>query len=181
MFSLFSTGMTFSLTKLPSTHWATHSLAPTIAYYAFCLRFLFIPSVILDIYTNVIPCSTPRPALYWNNKIVILLQLGCLKFPFRFEMLILFLTLALINASIFAFSLVFFSFVRTLSSKSITMILLKCWCVQTIQQAEETLIHCTTPYQLGLRLEVILKWKSDFSINKRYKFSFHFFLNKVFT
>ena len=64
-----------------------------------------------------------------------------------------------------------------LSSKSITMILLKSWCVQTIQRAEETLIHCTTPYQLGLRLEIILKWKSDFSINKRYKFWFYFFLN----
>ena len=68
-----------------------------------------------------------------------------------------------------------------LSSRSITMILLKYWCVQTIQRAEKTLIHCTTPYQLGQRLEVILKRKSDFSINKRYKFSFHFFLNKVFT
>ena len=53
--------------------------------------------------------------------------------------------------------LFFFSFERMLSSKSITMILLKSWYVQTIQRAEETLIHCTTPYQLGLRLEVILK------------------------
>ena len=56
------------------------------------------------------PCSTPRTALYWNNKIVLLLQLGCLKFPFRFEMLMLFWTPALINASIFAFSLVFLFF-----------------------------------------------------------------------
>ena len=112
MFSLFSAGMTFSLTELPSIEWLAHSLAPTIAYYAFCLRFLFIPSVILDIYTQVIPCSTPRPALYWNNKIVILLQLGCLKFPFRFEMFMLFSTLAMINASIFAFSLVFLLFCK---------------------------------------------------------------------
>ena len=37
------------------------------------------------------------------------------------------------------------------------MILLKSWSVQTIQRAEETLIHCTTPYQLGLRSVVISK------------------------
>ena len=43
-----------------------------------------------------------------QDKIVILLQLGCLKFPFRLQMLMLFFTLAFINASIFAFSLVFF-------------------------------------------------------------------------
>ena len=44
-----------------------------------------------------------------------------------------------------------------LSSKSIIMIRLKFWCVQTIQPVEETLIHCTTPYQLGLRSVVISK------------------------
>ena len=56
-------------------------------------------------YLGCTQCSTPRPALYWNNKIVILLQLGCLKFPVCYEMLLLMLyfTLALINASIFAF------------------------------------------------------------------------------
>ena len=37
------------------------------------------------------------------------------------------------------------------------MIRLKFWCVQTIQPVEETLIHCTTPYQLGLRSVVISK------------------------
>ena len=126
-------------------------------------------------------CSTARSALYWSNKIVILLQLGCLKFPVCYEMLLLMLyfTLALINASIFVLTIPFV--LRMLSSKSITMILLKSWCVQTIQRTEETLIHCTTPYQLGLRLDVILKWKSGFSINKRCKFSIYIFLNKVFT
>ena len=88
----------------------------------------------------------------------------------------LFFTLALNNASIFAFSLVFlFVFLRMLSSKSITMILQKSWCVQTIQRAEETLTHCTTQYQLGLRLEVILIWKSGFLTNERYKFLFFLF------
>ena len=35
--------------------------------------------------------------------------------------------------------------------RSITMILQKFWCQQTIQQVEETSILCTTPFQLGLR------------------------------
>ena len=95
----------FNWTPLDSV---THSL--TCAYYrsnASCLR--------LWLYTRRwFPCSTPRPALYWNNTIVILLQPGCLKFPFRFEMfvLMLYFTLALINASIFAFSLVFLFFCK---------------------------------------------------------------------
>ena len=103
----------FNWTPLNSV---TRSL--TDAFYrsnAFCLRFSVILSVILAIYTRRwFPCLTPRPVLYWNNRIVILLQLGCLKFPFRFEMLLLMLyfTLALINALIFAFSLVFLFFCK---------------------------------------------------------------------
>ena len=112
MFSLFSAGMTFSPTEHPSTQWLTHSLAPTIVRMLSACGFYSYP-LLSWIYTRRwFPCSTPRPALYWNNKIVILLQLGCLKFPVGFEMLLLMLyfTLALINASIFAFSLVFLFF-----------------------------------------------------------------------
>ena len=105
MFSLFSAGMTFSPTEHPSTQWLTHSLAPTIVRMLSACGFYSYP-LLSWIYTRRwFPCSTPRPALYWNNKIVILLLLGCLKFRFRFEMLMLYLTLALINASIFTFSL----------------------------------------------------------------------------
>ena len=146
--------MTCSPTEFPSIPLAD-SLAPTIIRMRSGCGFQS-SSLLSWIYTGRwFPCSTPRPALNWNNKIVILLQLGCLQIPVCFEMLLLMLyfTLTLINASIF----IFVTLLRMLSSQSITMILLKCWCVQTIQRVEETLIHCTTPYQLGLRFEVISK------------------------
>ena len=99
-------------TEHPSTQWFAHSLAPTIVRMLSAYGFDSYP-LLPWIYTRRwFPCSTPRPALYWNNKIVILLQLGCLKFSFRFEILMLFWTLALINASIFAFSLVFLFFCK---------------------------------------------------------------------
>ena len=112
MFSLISAGMTFSPTELPSIQGLAHSLAPTIVRMRSACGFHWYP-LLSWIYTGRwFPCSTPRPALYWNNKIVILLQQGCLKFPLRFEMFMLFLTLALINASFFAFSLVFLFFCK---------------------------------------------------------------------
>ena len=99
-------------TEHPSTQWFAHSLAPTIVRMLSAYGFDSYP-LLPCIYTQRwFPWSTPRPALYWNNKIVILLQLGCLKFPFRFEMFMLFSTLAMINASIFAFSLVFLLFCK---------------------------------------------------------------------
>ena len=155
MFSLISTaGMTCSPTDFPSIPLAD-SLALTIIRMRSGCGFQS-SSLLSWIYTGRwSPCSTPRPALNWNNKIVILLLLGCPQIPVCFEMLLLMLyfTLTLINASIF----LFVTLLRMLSSKSITMILLQCWCVQTIQRVEETLIYCTTPYQLGLRFEVISK------------------------
>ena len=58
------------------------------------------------------------------------------------------------------------------------MILLKSWCVQTIQRVEETLIHCTTPYQLGLRLDVILNERAIFRSMSVINFYFIFFLTR---
>ena len=108
MFSLFSAGMTFSPTELPSVQWIAHSLAPTSIVRMRSACGFHSYSLLSWLYTpGWFPCSTPRPALYGNDKIVILLQLGCLKFPFCVEMLMLFFTLALINASFFAFSLFF--------------------------------------------------------------------------
>ena len=112
MFSLFSARMTFSPIELPLTQCLAHSLAPIIVRMLSACGFYSYP-LLSWIYTlRWFPCSTTRPALYWNNKILILLQLGCLKFLLRFETLVLFLTLALINASIFAFSLVFLFFCK---------------------------------------------------------------------
>ena len=114
MFSLISTGMTFSPTELRSIQRLAYSLAPTIIRMRSACGFQS-SSLLSWIYAGRwFQCSTPRPALYWNNKIVILLQLGCLRFPVCYEMLLLmlFLTLALINASIFAFSLVFLFFCK---------------------------------------------------------------------
>ena len=114
MFSLFSAGMTFSPTELPSIQGLAHSLSPTIIRMRSSCGFQS-SSLLSWMYTGRwFQCSTPRPALYWSNKIVILLQLGCLKFPVFYEMLLLMLyfTLALINASIFAFSLVFLFFCK---------------------------------------------------------------------
>ena len=111
MFSLISTGMTFPPTELPSIQGLAHSLSPTIIRMRSSCGFQS-SSLLSCIYRGRwFQCSTPRPALYWNNKIVILLQLGCLKFPVCYEMLLLmlFLTLALINASIFALVFLFFS------------------------------------------------------------------------
>ncbi len=45
-------------------------------------------------------------------------------------------------------------FIRMLSLRSIITTLQQHWCLQTIQQTEETLTPFTTPYQLGLRSDI---------------------------